>query len=182
MRLVFAVLALALALVACSSHQRPARHLSATQPAAHNRSYAVPPAIQTQGGLTFHGFACKATCIGHERGYEWAEERDISDPHTCYSRPRLSNPAYESFSEGCEAYVDDSTGAAPLDSSERYSDSSNSDTTYAGGGARHYYAFCCLFVRFDNILIGQAEDGRYTMATHNPVRGKFRLRTAQFII
>jgi hypothetical protein len=73
------------------------------------------------GGLTFHGFPCKSTCLGHERGYEWAEEHSIDDPHTCYSGPRLSNSEFESFSEGCEAYVDESTGASPLDTDERYS-------------------------------------------------------------
>jgi hypothetical protein len=52
---------------------------------------------------------------------DWAEEHDIDDPQTFYSGPCLSNPEYESFSEGCEAYVDDSTGATRLDPDERYS-------------------------------------------------------------
>ena len=68
----------------------------------------------------FHGYACTQDCSGHEAGYNWAEEHDIDDPHTCYSGPRLSNPAYLSFSEGCEAYVDETTGDEPLDPSERY--------------------------------------------------------------
>jgi hypothetical protein len=76
-------------------------------------------------GLTFHGFPCRGSCIGHERGYEWAEEHSIDNPRTCYSGPRLSDPSNESFSEGCEAYVDDSTGAARLDVSERYDDASS---------------------------------------------------------
>ena len=29
------------------------------------------------------------------------------DPHTCYSGHRLSDPSYVSFSERCEAYVDE---------------------------------------------------------------------------
>jgi hypothetical protein len=83
----------------------------------------------SNGTLTFHGFPCKGTCLGHERGYEWAQEHDIDDPHTCYTGPRLSDPANESFSEGCEAYVDDSTGVAPMDPDERYSGASNGDDT-----------------------------------------------------
>lgn len=93
---------------------------AAQAPVAPTRAHAA-------NGLTFHGFLCKTTCVGHERGYEWAEEHDIDDPHSCYSSPRLSNPDNESFSEGCEAYVDDSTGAAPLDASERYSGLGSSD-------------------------------------------------------
>jgi len=74
---------------------------------------------------SFHGFVCKANCVGHERGYEWAEEHGIDNPHTCYSGQRLSNPNNQSFSEGCEAYVDDSTGATPVPVDERYSSSSS---------------------------------------------------------
>lgn len=85
-------------------------------------SSVPPPAYNAPA--TFHGFACEEySCVGHRRGYEWAEEKGIDNPHTCYSGPRLSNPNMSSFSEGCEAYVDDSTGASPLDPSDRYDDS-----------------------------------------------------------
>jgi hypothetical protein len=77
-------------------------------------------AEQTRSPLRFHGFICKGSCAGHERGYLWAEEHEIDDPHNCYSGPRLSNPENSSFSEGCEAYVDETTGAEPLDPTARY--------------------------------------------------------------
>jgi hypothetical protein len=79
------------------------------------------PARETRASQPrFHGFACTVDCSGHEAGYRWAQAHAIDDPHTCYSGPRLSNTANESFSEGCEAYVDDSTGVAPLGPSERH--------------------------------------------------------------
>src|SRR5580704_3236350 len=98
----------------------PAPAITSTAPLDNSSS--------TQAPLTFHGFTCTEDCSGHEAGYNWAEEHDIDDPHTCYSGPRLSDPDNESFSEGCEAYVDDSTGAAPLDAGERYSGSSSDDS------------------------------------------------------
>jgi hypothetical protein len=64
---------------------------------------------------TFHGYRCTLSCEGHERGYEWAEEKGIDDPETCYSGERLSEPTNSSFGEGCEAYVVESTGAARID-------------------------------------------------------------------
>jgi hypothetical protein len=79
-----------------------------------------PPRDDARADLTFHGFTCKASCAGHERGYRWAEQHSIDDARTCYSGRRLSNPAYSSFSEGCEAYVDETTGAQPLDPADRY--------------------------------------------------------------
>jgi|ERR1700729_962665 len=81
---------------------------------------------QPSGAGTFHGFTCTEDCSGHEAGYEWAEQHDIDDPHTCYTGPRLSNPDNRSFSEGCEAYVDNSTGAARLD--DPYSGSEDDNT------------------------------------------------------
>ena len=29
---------------------------------------------------TFHGYACTVDCSGHEAGYNWAQEHDITDP------------------------------------------------------------------------------------------------------
>ena len=48
--------------------------------------------------LTFHGYDCLQDCSGHEAGYEWAEDNDISDVDDCSGN---SN----SFIEGCRAYV-----------------------------------------------------------------------------
>lgn len=51
-------------------------------------------------GLTFHGYPCRIDCSGHEAGYEWAEERGITDPDDCGGNS-------ESFIEGCRAYAGD---------------------------------------------------------------------------
>jgi hypothetical protein len=48
-----------------------------------------------------HGDAdCTQDCSGHEAGYKWAEENDISDEDDCTGNS-------ESFIEGCKAYVAD---------------------------------------------------------------------------
>ena len=85
------------------------------------------PELKIQAGspYMFHGFYCEeVTCAGHWRGYNWASEKGVDDPHSCY-HGRLSTPSMRSFSEGCEAFVDESTGAARLDENDRY----NSDAT-----------------------------------------------------
>lgn len=48
--------------------------------------------------LTFMGYLCTDDCSGHERGYEWAEEKGIEDPDDCGGNS-------ESFIEGCRAYA-----------------------------------------------------------------------------
>lgn len=50
---------------------------------------------------SFRGYPCTADCSGHEAGYEWAEQNDISDASDC-------NGNSNSFNEGCEAYVEES--------------------------------------------------------------------------
>ena len=49
---------------------------------------------------TFHGYECTEDCSGHEAGYEWAENNDISDTYDCDGNS-------QSFIEGCEAYVEE---------------------------------------------------------------------------
>lgn len=49
-------------------------------------------------GLTFHGYDCTVDCSGHEAGYQWAEEHDITDEDDCDGNS-------ESLIEGCKAYV-----------------------------------------------------------------------------
>lgn len=44
--------------------------------------------------------ACTEDCSGHEAGYQWAEEHDITDEDDCDGKS-------ESFIEGCKAYVAD---------------------------------------------------------------------------
>lgn len=52
------------------------------------------------GYNTFNGYDCTENCSGHEAGYEWAEENDISDEYDCDGN---SN----SFNEGCTSYVEE---------------------------------------------------------------------------
>ena len=42
-------------------------------------------------------YGCTEDCSGHDAGYEWAEENDVTDPSDCGGKS-------QSFVEGCEAY------------------------------------------------------------------------------
>jgi hypothetical protein len=53
---------------------------------------------------TFAGYECTGDCSGHEAGYAWAEEHNISDGDECDTAGEHSNSP--SFAEGCHAYVD----------------------------------------------------------------------------
>ena len=57
-------------------------------------------------GETFHSYTCTQDCSGHEAGYNWAEEHDITDPDDCPIDPHNS----PSFTEGCRAYADEQSG------------------------------------------------------------------------
>lgn len=50
--------------------------------------------------LYFNGDVCTVDCSGHEAGYEWAEEKGISDPYDCDGNS-------QSFIEGCESYAEE---------------------------------------------------------------------------
>jgi hypothetical protein len=49
---------------------------------------------------TFMGYECTEDCSGHEAGYEWAEENEITDPDDCGGNS-------DSFEEGCRAYAEE---------------------------------------------------------------------------
>jgi hypothetical protein len=51
----------------------------------------------------FAGYDCTADCSGHEAGYKWAQEHDISDGDDCDAAGEHSSSS--SFAEGCHAYV-----------------------------------------------------------------------------
>ena len=53
---------------------------------------------------TSAGYECTENCSGHEAGYAWAKEHDISDAADCDTAGEHSNSP--SFAEGCHAYVD----------------------------------------------------------------------------
>jgi hypothetical protein len=47
---------------------------------------------------TFYGYECKGDCSGHKAGYEWAENKNITEYDDCGGNS-------ESFIEGCKSYV-----------------------------------------------------------------------------
>lgn len=71
-------------------------------------SRTVPAAESTNQSdsvnRTFAGYDCTGDCSGHEAGYRWAEEHDITDGDDCDTAGEHSNSP--SFAEGCHAYVD----------------------------------------------------------------------------
>ena len=54
-------------------------------------------------GREFMGYDCVDDCSGHEAGYDWAEEYDITNDYDCDGNS-------DSFIEGCQAYVDEYWG------------------------------------------------------------------------
>lgn len=65
---------------------------------------------------TFHGYECTEDCSGHEAGYAWAEQNDISDPNDCGGNS-------QSFIEGCEAWANEN-GDPSMDNPEPSPDGS----------------------------------------------------------
>ena len=65
---------------------------------------ASDPKGADPGPNKFAGYDCTEDCSGHEAGYAWAEEHDISDGDECDAAGEHSNSP--SFAEGCHAYVD----------------------------------------------------------------------------
>jgi hypothetical protein len=83
-----------------SSGEKEHRISSISEDATDNGSYHTRP-------NTFASYECTQGCSGHEAGYAWAEEHDISDGEDCVTAGEHSNSP--SFSEGCHAYVDGDT-------------------------------------------------------------------------
>ncbi len=44
-------------------------------------------------------YGCTEDCSGHDAGYEWAQNNDITDPDDCGGNS-------QSFEEGCRAYAE----------------------------------------------------------------------------
>ncbi|BDB28736.1 hypothetical protein CTP10_R61470 (plasmid) [Cupriavidus sp. P-10] len=51
------------------------------------------------GGESFLGSRCTQDCSGHEAGYYWAADNDISDPNDCTGDS-------QTFVEGCQEYAE----------------------------------------------------------------------------
>jgi hypothetical protein len=58
------------------------------------------PTSQAQAQETFYGYPCTDDCSGHQAGYDWAEQNDITDSGDCGGNS-------QSFIEGCEAYAEE---------------------------------------------------------------------------
>ncbi len=52
------------------------------------------------GGERFLGSRCTRDCTGHEAGYYWAADNDISDPDDCTGDS-------QAFVEGCQEYAEE---------------------------------------------------------------------------
>jgi len=56
--------------------------------------------VKVDKSLTRDNWECTDDCSGHNAGYEWAEENEITDPEECSGKS-------QSFIEGCEAYANE---------------------------------------------------------------------------
>lgn len=92
------------------AQQAPVKPPQAPQAQAEQRQAEQPAAgdedTDSSDVGTFHGYACTVDCSGHEAGYNWAEERGITDKDDCPIDPHNSH----SFTEGCWAYADEQSG------------------------------------------------------------------------
>lgn len=69
---------------------------------------------------TFHGYECLEDCSGHEAGYEWAEQNDITDPDDCDGNS-------QSFIEGCQAWAEENADEDLADDSESMDEDDEDD-------------------------------------------------------
>lgn len=56
--------------------------------------------VEVDDEITRDNWECTGDCSGHNAGYDWAEEKGISDPSDCGGNST-------SFIEGCEAYANE---------------------------------------------------------------------------
>lgn len=65
---------------------------------------AESEAIDDLEGTTYQdnlgSYGCTSDCSGHDAGFEWAQERELTDRYECSGNS-------QSFIEGCEAYFDE---------------------------------------------------------------------------
>ncbi len=71
---------------------------------------------------TFAGYDCTGDCSGHQAGYDWAEEKGITDEDDCEAAGDRSNSP--SFAEGCKAFVN---GDDPSDQNDKDDDDKEDD-------------------------------------------------------
>lgn len=66
-----------------------------------NQTYTAPR-VSTPSVQTYNGYECTVDCGGHEAGYEWASENDITQ-----SDVDNYDGSSDSFQEGMQSYVDE---------------------------------------------------------------------------
>jgi len=74
----------------------PAPVYMASQPTAQPAAALRRPTYHQVVGTA----ACTDDCSGHDAGYEWAQDNDITDPDDCDGNS-------DSFVEGCQAYAEE---------------------------------------------------------------------------
>lgn len=97
--------------------------------AAAEASYAARQAVYEEHGADSDGtsadasnvdayavddsgnYVCTEDCSGHEAGFEWAQENDISDASDCGGNS-------QSFIEGCEAFAEERQEQADAEAQE----------------------------------------------------------------
>lgn len=57
---------------------------------------------------TFDGYPCQGDCSGHQAGFDWADQNQITDDSSC------STPS-DCFNEGCASYVEGNSGVTEVD-------------------------------------------------------------------
>src|SRR4029079_19478776 len=60
---------------------------------------------------TYDDYGCTQDCSGHDAGYQWAEDHDITDESECGGKSW-------SFQEGCVAYAEDQAADSEDDSED----------------------------------------------------------------
>ena len=69
-------------------------------------------------------YVCTQDCSGHEAGFAWAQEHDITDEYDCRGRS-------DSFIEGCEAFVQERQELADRQAQEEAEDAAqDADESY----------------------------------------------------
>ena len=92
-----------MAILGSQDNQEPA---VTTNPVANTPSAPSTPPVSLPPPPASSGEDCHtANCDGHQAGYEWARDRDISDEWDCDKAGETSNSP--SFAAGCRMYVDD---------------------------------------------------------------------------
>ena len=105
---------MALSLVGCDERSEgekanvSLRELSANLQAKKRADTARADATGQLSGSTYQDHFgtsdCNDDCSGHEAGFAWAQENDVTDPEYCGGKSR-------SFVEGCQAFAQLHTAA-----------------------------------------------------------------------